>query len=80
MSNSTLEIGRDFLSVGSTAQVIASANRALCHPINNDLAPEIVLAATDHLLQASGPDELRPNLELLVKRLSRAREKARCKN
>jgi hypothetical protein len=79
MSDCTLEIGRDFLSIGSPAQVIASAKRALCHPINSDFATEIVLAATDQLLQISDPDQLRRNLERLVSRLSRARETARRK-
>jgi len=80
MSDCTLEIGRDFLCLGSPAQVIASANRALCHPINSDVSTEIVLAATDQLLQQSEPDQLRPNLERLIKRLAQARETARRKH
>jgi hypothetical protein len=80
MSDCTLQIGRDFLDVGSTAQVIASANRALCHPINSDVSTEIVLAATQLLLQRSEPDQLRLNLERLVKRLTQARNTARRKH
>lgn len=79
MSDCTLQIGRDFLDVGSPAQVIASANRALCHPINSDVSTEIVLAATELLLQRSEPDQLRLNLERLVKRLTQARNTARRK-
>jgi hypothetical protein len=80
MSDCTLQIGRDFLDVGSTARVIASANRALCHPINSDVSTEIVLAATQLLLQRSEPDQLRLNLERLVKRLTQARNTARRKH